>query len=100
MIADDTMVIDAGSLRSLRGLVGREPKNTAGSGARLLMLRPSPPPKMIEYQRVSKVCPCCGAVTTPDWDDDGRAGRARRHGCGAGLAGADRPGNHGPRRRC
>ncbi len=24
---------------------------------------------MTEYQRISKVCPCCGAVTTPGWDD-------------------------------
>jgi transposase len=31
--------------------------------------RPAPPPKVTEYQRVSKVCPCCGAVTTPGWDD-------------------------------
>lgn len=33
-------------------------------------IRPAPPPKVTEYQRVSKVCPCCGAVTTPGWDDD------------------------------
>jgi transposase len=31
--------------------------------------RPAPPPKVTEYQRVSKVCACCGAVTTPGWDD-------------------------------
>ena len=29
-----------------------------------------PPPKVTEYQRVSKVCGCCGAVTTPGWDDE------------------------------
>jgi transposase len=34
-------------------------------------VRPPPPPVIIEYQRVSKVCPCCGAVTTPGWDGDG-----------------------------
>jgi transposase len=28
----------------------------------------APPPKVTEYQRVSKVCPCCGALTTPGWD--------------------------------
>ena len=33
-------------------------------------IRPVPPPKVTEYQRVSKVCPCCGAVTTPGWDDE------------------------------
>jgi transposase len=31
---------------------------------------PPPPPTITEYQRVSKVCRCCGAVTTPGWDDD------------------------------
>jgi transposase len=29
---------------------------------------PVPPPEVTEYQRVSKVCACCGAVTTPGWD--------------------------------
>jgi transposase len=29
----------------------------------------TPPPTVTEYQRVSKVCPCCETVTTPDWDD-------------------------------
>ena len=32
-------------------------------------VRPAPPPKVTEYQRISKVCPCCGAVTTAGWDD-------------------------------
>jgi transposase len=27
-----------------------------------------PPPEVTEYQRVSKICRCCGTVTTPDWD--------------------------------
>jgi len=31
---------------------------------------PGPPPKITEYQRISKSCPCCGAVTTPGWDDE------------------------------
>ena len=31
--------------------------------------RPAPPPKVTEYQRISKLCSCCGAVTTPGWDD-------------------------------
>jgi transposase len=30
---------------------------------------PAPPPKVTEYQRISQVCPCCRAVTTPGWDD-------------------------------
>lgn len=36
-----------------------------------------PPPEIVEYQRVSKLCSCCGVVTTPGWDevaaDDPRA---------------------------
>jgi transposase len=32
-------------------------------------VRLAPPPKVTEYQRISKVCSCCGAVTTPGWDD-------------------------------
>jgi transposase len=28
-----------------------------------------PPPEVIEYQRVSKICPCCQTVTTPGWDE-------------------------------
>jgi len=32
-------------------------------------VRPAPPPKVTEYQRVSKACRCCGAVTSPDWQD-------------------------------
>jgi len=30
--------------------------------------RPVPPPEITEYQRVSKLCPCCGQVNTPGWD--------------------------------
>jgi transposase len=29
----------------------------------------APPPTVTEYQRISNVCPCCGTVTTPGWDD-------------------------------
>jgi transposase len=31
---------------------------------------PAPPPTVTEYQRISKICACCGAVTTPSWEDD------------------------------
>ena len=33
-------------------------------------IQPAPPPVVTEYLRVSKVCPCCGTVTTPGWDDE------------------------------
>ena len=46
----------------------------AAEGARqrrqVVDVRPSPPPKVTEYQRISKVCPCCGAVSIPGRDDD------------------------------
>lgn len=32
-------------------------------------IQPAPPPIVTEYQRILKVCPCCGTVTTPSWDD-------------------------------
>ena len=28
-------------------------------------IQPAPPPKVTEYARISKLCPCCGVVTTP-----------------------------------
>jgi transposase len=32
-------------------------------------IQPAPAPRVTEYARISKLCPCCGAVTTPGWDD-------------------------------
>ncbi|MCA1671688.1 MAG: IS66 family transposase [Actinobacteria bacterium] len=32
---------------------------------------PAPAPEIIEYQRVSKSCRCCGQITTPGWDETG-----------------------------
>jgi transposase len=32
---------------------------------------PAPPPEIIEYQRISRRCGCCGAITTPGWDQAG-----------------------------
>jgi transposase len=32
-------------------------------------IQPVPPPIVTEYQRISKVCPCCGRVSIPGWDD-------------------------------
>jgi len=36
----------------------------------IIDIQPAPPPRVTEYQRISKVCPCCGVVTTPGWDDE------------------------------
>src|SRR5882757_1264576 len=32
-------------------------------------VRAAPPPTVTGYQRIPKVCPCCGTVTTAGWDD-------------------------------
>lgn len=31
---------------------------------------PPPEPTVTEYQRISRVCDCCGTVTRPGWDDE------------------------------
>ena len=33
----------------------------------VLDVRAAPPPVVTEYQRISRVCGCCGRVTTPGW---------------------------------
>jgi transposase len=33
-------------------------------------LSPAPPPTVTEYQRIWKICGCCGAITTLSWKDD------------------------------
>jgi len=62
--ADDTLEIHPDRCErcdtSLAGAVERR---------QVVDARPAPPPKVTEYQRVSKLCPCCGAVTTPGWDE-------------------------------
>jgi transposase len=64
---DDTVVIEPDRCRgcdaSLAGAVeaGRERRQVVD-------VCPAPPPEITEYQRVSKMCSCCGTVTTPGWD--------------------------------
>jgi transposase len=66
--ADDTLEIAPDRCQrcdtSLDGAneCGRQRRQVVDVGA-------APPPKVTEYQRISKTCPCCGAVTTPGWDD-------------------------------
>ena len=65
---DETVVIEPERCErcdaSLEGVEerGRQRRQVIDAGA-------PPPPKVTEYQRVSKVCRCCAAVTTPGWDD-------------------------------
>jgi transposase len=67
--ADDTLEIHPDRCQrcatSLAGAV-----ESARVRRQVLDARPAPPPKVTEYQRVSKVCPCCATVTTPGWDDE------------------------------
>lgn len=74
-----------GSSRSLSDdwdeLVRIEPHHCGGCGGSLAAARahdrerrqvidvPEPPPlEITEYQRISKICPGCGTVTTPQWN--------------------------------
>jgi transposase len=67
--ADDTLEIEPDRCqRCDTSLAGAE--ESGRQRRQVIDLRPAPPPKVTEYQRVSKVCPCCGAVTTPGWDDE------------------------------
>jgi len=66
--ADDTLEIHPDRCErcdtSLAGAV-----ESARQRRQVVDARPAPPPKVTGYQRVSKLCPCCGAVTTPGWDE-------------------------------
>jgi transposase len=65
--AEDTLEIAPGRCRrcdaSLQGA-----QECRRQRRQVIDVRPAPPPKVTEYQRISKVCRCCGAVTTPGWD--------------------------------
>lgn len=66
---DDRVIIEPDRCRACDASLaaaaehGRQRRQVVDVGA-------PPPPKVTEYQRVSKVCGCCGAVTTPGWDDE------------------------------
>jgi transposase len=66
--ADDTLEIQPDRCqRCDTSLAGAE--ESGRQRRQVVDVRPAPP-RVTEYQRVSKVCPCCGAVTTPGWDDE------------------------------
>ncbi len=67
--ADETLEITPDRCqRCEASLAGAE--ESARGRRQVVDVQPAPPPKVTEYQRVSKVCSCCGAVTTPGWDDE------------------------------
>jgi transposase len=53
----------AGCAESLAGALERSRERR-----QVVDAAPVPPPQVTEYQRVSKLCPCCGQVNTPGWD--------------------------------
>lgn len=65
---DQTVVIEPGQCRECATPLAdatesrRERRQVVDAGA-------VPPPEVTEYQRVSKICRCCGTVTTPGWDE-------------------------------
>lgn len=67
--ADDTLEIQPDRCRCCdTSLAGAE--ESGRQRRQVVDVRSAPPPRVTEYQRISKVCPCCGAVTTPGWDDE------------------------------
>jgi transposase len=64
---DEVVVIEPQRCRGCESSLAGAP--VAGRDRRQVVdVGPVPPPEVTEYQRVSKVCACCGAVTTPGWD--------------------------------
>src|SRR5436190_1289229 len=65
---DDRLVIEPGRCRACdASLVGAAEHRR--QRRQVVDVCPPPPPTVTEYPRISKVCSCCGAVTTPGWDD-------------------------------
>jgi transposase len=67
--ADDTLEIQPDRCRRCdTSLDGAE--ECGRQRRQVVDVSPAPPPTVTQYQRISKVCRCCGAVTTPGWDDE------------------------------
>jgi transposase len=72
---DDRLVIRPARCRGCdASLAGAEER--ARQRRQVVDVAAPPPPVVTEYQRVSKVCPCCGAITTPGWDEAVPTGHA------------------------
>lgn len=67
--ADDTLEIQPDRCQRCDTSLGGA-QESGRQRRQIVDVRPAPPPKVTEYQRVSKLCSCCGAVTTPGWDDE------------------------------
>jgi transposase len=67
--ADDTLEIQPDRCRRCDTSLD-EAEECGRQRRQVVDVGPAPPPTVTEYQRVSKVCQCCGAVTTPGWDDE------------------------------
>ncbi|HEY6424573.1 MAG TPA: IS66 family transposase [Pseudonocardiaceae bacterium] len=66
---DDRLIIEPGRCRACDASLAGAPEHRR-QRRQVVDVCPPPPPKVTEYQRISKACSCCGAVTTPDWDDE------------------------------
>jgi transposase len=64
---DDTVVIEPDRCRRCDASLGGAQEH-GRQRRQVVDVGPVPPPEITEYQRVSKRCLCCGAVTTPGWD--------------------------------
>jgi transposase len=67
--ADDTLEIRPGRCRRCDASL-EEAAECGRQRRQVIDASPAPPPKVTEYQRISKLCSCCGEVTTAGWDDE------------------------------
>lgn len=65
---DETVVIEPHCCRGCASSLD-DAAETGRERRQVVDASPVPPPEVTEYQRVSKVCPGCGTVTTPGWDE-------------------------------
>ena len=66
---DERWEIRPGRCRSCDVVLLAEAAEHGRQRRQIVDVQPAPAPSVTEYARISKLCPCCGAVTTPGWDD-------------------------------
>ncbi|GLY67898.1 hypothetical protein Atai01_45170 [Amycolatopsis taiwanensis] len=65
---DETVVIEPDRCRKCETSLG-DAAEVGRQRRQVVDVPAAPPPEVMEYQCVSKVCPCCATVTTPGWDE-------------------------------
>jgi transposase len=65
---DETVVIEPRCCQGCESSLA-DAAETGRERRQVVDVGPVPPPEIVEYQRVSKICSCCGVVTTPEWGE-------------------------------